>query len=84
MDAGLYPELGPKRGEAMKWIVWSNVSLAEAASRLMYASDPSKSGAHTSCAYRRPSPRQQTCDGPRISTCGVQVTVAGCCVLASS
>ncbi len=32
--AGLYPEPGPKRGEAMKWIVWSNVTLAEAAGRL--------------------------------------------------
>lgn len=30
---GLYPAPGPKRGEAMKWIVWANVSLAEAVSR---------------------------------------------------
>ena len=29
-----YPALGPRRGEAMRWIVWSNVSLAEAAGRL--------------------------------------------------
>lgn len=34
VDAGLYPTPGPKRGEAMKWIAWSNVSLAEAGSRL--------------------------------------------------
>lgn len=34
VDAKLYPVPGPKRGEAMKWIVWSNVTLAEAASRL--------------------------------------------------
>lgn len=34
VDAGLYPALGPKRGEAMKWITWSNVTLAEAAGRL--------------------------------------------------
>jgi len=32
--AGLYPEPGPARGEAMKWIVWSNVTLAEAGGRL--------------------------------------------------
>lgn len=32
--AGLYPAAGPARGEAMKWIVWSNVNLAEAAGRL--------------------------------------------------
>ncbi|KAK3174028.1 hypothetical protein OEA41_001272 [Lepraria neglecta] len=30
----LYPALGPKRGEAMKWIVWGNTTLADAASRL--------------------------------------------------
>jgi len=27
--AGLWPAAGPKRGEAMKWIVWTNVSLGE-------------------------------------------------------
>ncbi|WP_242541845.1 glutathione S-transferase family protein [Leptolyngbya sp. Cla-17] len=30
----LYPAPGPKRGEAMKWIAWGNVTLAEAAGRL--------------------------------------------------
>ena len=30
----LYPALGPQRGEAMKWIVWCNVNLADAGSRL--------------------------------------------------
>ena len=45
VDAGLYPELGPKRGEAMKWIVWSNVSMAEPAARMMRAMGPSKAGA---------------------------------------
>lgn len=34
VSSNLYPSPGPKRGEAMKWIVWSNVNLAEAASRL--------------------------------------------------
>ncbi|MCJ1429637.1 hypothetical protein MMC29_007552 [Sticta canariensis] len=33
----LYPALGPKRGEAMKWIVWANVNLAAAGSRLAAA-----------------------------------------------
>ena len=46
MDAGLYPAPGPKRGEAMKWVVWSNVSLGEAVSRLMYAHGD-KAGAFT-------------------------------------
>ncbi|MDF5721220.1 MAG: glutathione S-transferase family protein [Rhizonema sp. PD37] len=42
VDAKLYPEPGPKRGEAMKWITWSNVTLAEAGGRLA-ASVPSGS-----------------------------------------
>jgi glutathione S-transferase len=35
--AGLYPAVGPKRGEAMKWIVWGNVTLAGAAIKLYEA-----------------------------------------------
>src|SRR5919106_6511202 len=27
VEAKLYPELSPKRGEAMKWIAWGNVTL---------------------------------------------------------
>ena len=27
VDKGLYPKSGPERGEAMKWIVWTNVTL---------------------------------------------------------
>ncbi len=42
MQAGLYPPPGPKRGEAMKWVVWSNTALAEAAGR-MSASLPADS-----------------------------------------
>jgi glutathione S-transferase len=34
VDKGLYPASGPKRGEAMKWIAWGSVTLAEAAGRL--------------------------------------------------
>ncbi len=32
-QAKLWPAPGPKRGEAMKWIVWTNVSLGEAVYR---------------------------------------------------
>jgi glutathione S-transferase len=32
---GLYPEPGPARGEAMKWVVWSNVTLGDAFGRLL-------------------------------------------------
>lgn len=34
VDKGLYPPPGPKRGEVMKWIVWTNATLGEAMSRL--------------------------------------------------
>jgi glutathione S-transferase len=40
----LYPELSPKRGEAMKWIVWSNVTLAEAGGRMAALSPESGAG----------------------------------------
>src|SRR6185295_656649 len=33
VDKGLYPKPGPQRGEAMKWIVWTNVTLGEALGR---------------------------------------------------
>jgi len=33
VDKGLYPAPGPERGEAMKWIIWTNVTLGEAVSR---------------------------------------------------
>lgn len=32
--ANLWPMPGPKRGEAMKWVTWCNVNLAEAGGRL--------------------------------------------------
>jgi glutathione S-transferase len=33
VDRGLYPEPGPKRGEAMEWIVWTDVTFREAVTR---------------------------------------------------
>ena len=33
VDKGLYPALGPQRGEAMKWITWTNVTFSEAIGR---------------------------------------------------
>jgi glutathione S-transferase len=35
--AGLFPAPGPKRGDAMKWVVWANMVLAEAGGRLSAA-----------------------------------------------
>ncbi len=45
VESKLYPELGPKRGEAMKWIAWSNVTLAEAGGRLSASLPTSSEGA---------------------------------------
>jgi glutathione S-transferase len=45
VDAKLYPAPGPKRGEAMKWIAWSNVTLVEPASRLSALLPTSSEGA---------------------------------------
>jgi glutathione S-transferase len=45
VDAGLYPASIQQRGEAMKWIVWGNVRLAEAAGRLSAALPPDQAGA---------------------------------------
>lgn len=36
VEKKLYPAPGPKRGEAMKWIVWTNVTLGEAVYRWAY------------------------------------------------
>jgi glutathione S-transferase len=44
VDVNLYPALGLKRGEAMKWIAWGNVTLAEPASRLFASLPPEKQG----------------------------------------
>lgn len=35
VDKGLFPAPGPERGEALKWLVWANVTLGEANGRLM-------------------------------------------------
>ncbi len=44
VDKELYPAPGPKRGEAMKWIAWSNVTFAEPAGRLFASLPPEKQG----------------------------------------
>lgn len=33
VDKGLWPAAGPKRGEAMRWVCWSNVTLGDAVYR---------------------------------------------------
>src|SRR5690606_30457674 len=33
VEKGLFPPPGKKRGEALKWLVWANVTLGEAVSR---------------------------------------------------
>jgi glutathione S-transferase len=33
VEKNLYPAPGPKRGEAMKWVIWTNVTLGDAVGR---------------------------------------------------
>ncbi len=40
VEAKLYPRAGALRGEAMKWITWTNVTLGEAGTRLGNAMSP--------------------------------------------
>ena len=43
VDRGLYPKPGPGRGDALKWLVWTNVTLGAAASRWMRNKDGEES-----------------------------------------
>lgn len=43
--SGLYPPPGPRRGQAMAWIVWANVTLAEPIGRLSAAVPDGNPGA---------------------------------------
>ena len=60
VEAKLYPAPGPERGEAMKWIVWSNVTLAEAAGRLSAALPTSSEGAVESNSLDWVAPDQRS------------------------
>jgi len=60
VDAALYPAPGPKRGEAMKWISWSNVTLAEPASRLFASLPTEKQGDAETNAQENVAPEMKT------------------------
>ncbi len=55
VERGLYPPPGPQRGHAMKWVVWSNVTLAEAALRLIANTDDNSGGLADGDASPEPS-----------------------------
>lgn len=60
--AGLYPAPGPKRGEAMKWITWCNVTLGEAGNRLSATLPPGSDGA-VEPGSRDWTPPEKRCPG---------------------
>jgi glutathione S-transferase len=60
VDAQLYPAPGPKRGEAMKWIAWGNVTLAEAANRLFQSLPPEQQGDPATNADEKVTAEQQS------------------------
>jgi glutathione S-transferase len=74
VDAQLYPAPGPKRGEAMKWIAWGNVTLAEPASRLFAALPPEQQG---DSATNTPEPVAPEQKGP-IAMAQAQADIANC------
>jgi glutathione S-transferase len=60
VDAKLYPALSPQRGEAMKWITWANVTLAEAANRLFQSLSPEHQGEPATNADEQVSSAQKS------------------------
>ncbi len=59
VEKGLYPAPGPKRGEAMKWIVWANMVLAEAGGRLSAQMDGDGATQEESPDYLPPEMRNE-------------------------
>ncbi len=60
VEQGLYPASGPRRGEAMKWIVWTNMVLAEAGGRLSAQMDGDGAAQEESPDYVSPEMRSET------------------------
>jgi glutathione S-transferase len=60
VDKKLYPTPGPKRGEAMKWIAWSNVTFAEPASRLFASLPPEMQGDAETNAQEKVAPEMKS------------------------
>jgi glutathione S-transferase len=60
VDKKLYPTPGPKRGEAMKWIAWSNVTFAEPASRLFASLPPEMQGDIETNAQEKVAPEMKS------------------------
>jgi glutathione S-transferase len=60
VDKNLCPTPGPKRGEAMKWIAWSNVTFAEPASRLFASLPPEMQGDTETNAQEKVAPEMKS------------------------
>lgn len=74
VEAKLYPLAGPQRGEAMKWIVWGNVSLAETAGRLSALLPSDSDGAVQSNSQDWVPPEQRSL----IALEKAKIDLAGC------
>jgi glutathione S-transferase len=73
VDANLYPAPSSKRGEAMKWIAWGNVTLAEPAGRLFASLPPEKQGDPATNA-----PESLTSEKSEIATEKAKADLANC------
>jgi glutathione S-transferase len=74
VDAKLYPAPGPQRGEAMKWIAWGNVTLAEPAGRLFASLPPEMQGDPATIADEKVTSEQKS----EIATAKAQADLADC------
>jgi glutathione S-transferase len=65
--AKLWPAAGPKRGEAMKWVVWTNVSLGESVYRwarnTMWAPEDERNAKAAAAASKDVAARLSVLDG---------------------
>jgi glutathione S-transferase len=66
-QAKLWPAAGPKRGEAMKWVVWTNVSLGESVYRwarnAMWAPEDERNAKAAATASKDIAARLSVLDG---------------------
>ena len=73
---GLFPAPGPKRGEAMKWIVWTNATLAEAAGRLSASLPTGNDGAVQAGSVDYVPPEDRSHEALAKATAGIESNFA--------
>ncbi len=78
LEKGLYPAAGPKRGEAMKWIVWANMVLADAGGRLSAQMDGDGATQEESPDYLPPEMRSEAAAARAQSDIAASLSILEC------